>query len=111
MMPWINIRGDHVSCDGTPYHLTSCWSDVQLYTETRHLAIVRSDTEARSKGDACVWMADHVTVGAMHVCRMMLRSSRPLVCRGQPEPGHHVTNLSLGHCFQHLLKVKSEYPR
>ncbi|GFY32765.1 hypothetical protein TNCV_4638711 [Trichonephila clavipes] len=44
----------------------------------------------------------------MHACRMMRWISQLLVCRGRPEPGHPVTDLSLAHWSQHLLcKIKT----
>ena len=39
------------------------------------------------------------------------QSSRLLVCRGCPEPGGHVSDLSLVHWFQHFLTIQSEWPR
>ncbi|GFS48301.1 hypothetical protein TNCV_2296781 [Trichonephila clavipes] len=41
------------------------------YPSVRRLAMVRTDTEARSEGFAYVWIADNEAVGSRHACRMM----------------------------------------
>ncbi|GFX32347.1 hypothetical protein TNCV_4411151 [Trichonephila clavipes] len=52
-------------------------------------------------------MVENETVSATRACRMILRSSQLLVCRGHPEPGHRVTDISLFHRTQHIYTIKS----
>ncbi|GFV59563.1 HTH_Tnp_Tc3_2 domain-containing protein [Trichonephila clavipes] len=64
-------------------------------SQARRLARVRTDTKDRSEDVACVWIANHETVGPMRAYRMMCQCSQPLTCRGRPEPGHCIKYLSL----------------
>ncbi|GFY27482.1 hypothetical protein TNCV_2071021 [Trichonephila clavipes] len=52
--------------------------------------------DPRSKDAVYVWIVANEAAGSMRACRMMLRSSRRLVCRGH-QPGRHVNDLSSVH--------------
>ncbi|GFV82185.1 hypothetical protein TNCV_2790831 [Trichonephila clavipes] len=80
-------------------------------TIVKCLAMVQTDIEARSEDTACLRRADNETVGAMHVCRLMVWSSRLLVYRGCSESCRRETGLFVVHSSKHILIVKSERPR
>ncbi|GFX75248.1 uncharacterized protein TNCV_3042711 [Trichonephila clavipes] len=64
----------------------------------RHLRMVLKDTGSLSKGATCTWMAADEAVGYTRALLTMRRSSKRLVCRGCPEPGLHVNDISRIHC-------------
>ncbi|GFV94900.1 uncharacterized protein TNCV_1028981 [Trichonephila clavipes] len=69
---------------------------------------VREDIGAPSEGATFAWMMADEEVGRTRVCLMMWWSSRRLVCRGHPEPGLHVNDISRIHWSQHILKTISD---
>ncbi|GFW75294.1 uncharacterized protein TNCV_4189491 [Trichonephila clavipes] len=69
--------------------------------------MVREDTRASSEGVTCAWMAADEAVGCTRSFRW---SSQRLVCRGFPEPGLRVNDISRIHWSQHLLTTQSERP-
>ncbi|GFW75449.1 uncharacterized protein TNCV_4426331 [Trichonephila clavipes] len=64
---------------------------------TRRLRMVRENTGAPSEGATCAWMAADEAVGCARAFRMILRSSRRLVCQGHPEPGLRINDISQIH--------------
>ncbi|GFX34844.1 uncharacterized protein TNCV_2327841 [Trichonephila clavipes] len=72
--------------------------------------MVREDTGAPNEGATCAWVTFDETVGCTRAFLTMWWSSRRLVCRGCPEPGLHVNDISLIHWSQLLLTTKSERP-
>ncbi|GFS64959.1 uncharacterized protein TNCV_1584531 [Trichonephila clavipes] len=72
--------------------------------------MVREDTGAPNEGGTCTWMAADEAVGCTCAFLMMWRSSQRLVCRGHPEPGLCVNDISGIHWSQHLLTTQSEQP-
>ncbi|GFY28741.1 uncharacterized protein TNCV_3441081 [Trichonephila clavipes] len=76
----------------------------------RRLRMVRKDTEAPSEGATCAWMAADETVGSTLAFLTMWWSSRLLVCRGRPEPGFRVNDISRIHWSKHLLTIQSKRP-
>ncbi|GFX01095.1 uncharacterized protein TNCV_4580611 [Trichonephila clavipes] len=74
------------------------------------LRIVRENTWAPSEGASSAWMVADEAVGCTRTFLTTWRSSRRLVCRGRPEPGLHVNDISRIHWSQHLLTTQSEWP-
>ncbi|GFU01332.1 uncharacterized protein TNCV_3538431 [Trichonephila clavipes] len=72
--------------------------------------MVREDTGAPNEGVTCVWMAADGAVGCTRASLTMWRSARQLVCRGRPEPGLHVNDISWIDWSQHFLTTQSERP-
>ncbi|GFV15602.1 uncharacterized protein TNCV_4836281 [Trichonephila clavipes] len=70
--------------------------------------MVRENTGAPNEGADCAWMAGDEAVGCTRVFLTMWWSSRRLVCRGRPEPGPRVNDISGIHWSQHLLTTQSE---
>ncbi|GFW64801.1 uncharacterized protein TNCV_4451031 [Trichonephila clavipes] len=70
--------------------------------------MVREDTVAPNEGVTCAWMEADEAVGCTHAFLTMWRSSRRLVCRGRPEPGFPVNDMSRIHWSQHLLITQSD---
>ncbi|GFW09739.1 uncharacterized protein TNCV_868021 [Trichonephila clavipes] len=64
----------------------------------------------RSEGATWAWMAADEAVGCTRAFLTMWWSSQRLVCRGCPEPGLRVNDISLFHWSQHLLTTQSEWP-
>ncbi|GFX01797.1 uncharacterized protein TNCV_1022001 [Trichonephila clavipes] len=60
----------------------------------RRMCMVLGDTRASSEGATCAWMAADEAVGCTRVFSTMWWSSRRLVCRGRPETGLHVNDIS-----------------
>ncbi|GFU79386.1 uncharacterized protein TNCV_871571 [Trichonephila clavipes] len=73
----------------------------------RRLRMVRG---APSEGATCSWMATDEAVSCTRAFLTMWRSSRRLVCRGRPEPGYRVNDISGIHWSQHLLTTQTEWP-
>ncbi|GFS94624.1 uncharacterized protein TNCV_3649711 [Trichonephila clavipes] len=65
---------------------------------------------APNEGATCAWMAADEAVGCTHTFLTMWWSSRRLVCRGRPEPGLHVNDISRIHWSQRLLTTQPEWP-
>ncbi|GFW82691.1 uncharacterized protein TNCV_3492631 [Trichonephila clavipes] len=65
---------------------------------------------APSKGATCIWTAVNEAVGYTLYSLAIFVSYDVAVCRGRPEPGRLVNDVSSVHWFQHLLTVKSERP-
>ncbi|GFV89098.1 uncharacterized protein TNCV_4912971 [Trichonephila clavipes] len=63
----------------------------------RCLRMVREDTGAPHEGATCAWIAANEAVGCKRAFLTMWRSSRRLVCRGHPEPGLRVNDISQIH--------------
>ncbi|GFW45313.1 uncharacterized protein TNCV_4734201 [Trichonephila clavipes] len=63
---------------------------------------------ASSEGATCAWMVADEAVGRTRAFLTMWWSSRWLVCRGRPEPGLRVNDISRIHCSPHLLTTQSE---
>ncbi|GFU89370.1 uncharacterized protein TNCV_1783521 [Trichonephila clavipes] len=76
----------------------------------RHLRMVREDTGDPSEGATCAWMVADEAVGCIRAFLTMWRSSRRLVCRGHPDPGLRVNDISRIHWSQHLLTTQSDRP-
>ncbi|GFV80059.1 uncharacterized protein TNCV_4654761 [Trichonephila clavipes] len=76
----------------------------------RRLRMVREDTGAPNEGAPWAWMAADDAIGCTRAFLTMWRSSRRLVCRGHPEPGLHVNDISRIHWSQHFLATQSERP-
>ncbi|GFX33146.1 uncharacterized protein TNCV_5043131 [Trichonephila clavipes] len=72
------------------------------------LHMVREDTRTPNEGPTCAWMAADEAVGCTRVFLTMGRSSRRLVCRGHPEPGLHVNDISQIRWSQYLFRTQSE---
>ncbi|GFU80748.1 uncharacterized protein TNCV_514751 [Trichonephila clavipes] len=72
--------------------------------------MVQEDTGSLVKVLPVPWMADGEAVGCTRAFLTMWKSSRRLVCRGRPEPGFHVNDISRIHWSQHLLTTQSERP-
>ncbi|GFT25233.1 uncharacterized protein TNCV_181061 [Trichonephila clavipes] len=60
----------------------------------RHFHMVREDTGASNEVTTCAWMAADEAAGCTRAFHTMWRSSRRLVCRGRPEPGLRVNDIS-----------------
>ncbi|GFX63359.1 uncharacterized protein TNCV_3619621 [Trichonephila clavipes] len=75
----------------------------------RWLLMAREDTGAPSEGVTCAWMAADEAVGCMRAFLMMWQPSQRLVCRGHPDSGLHVNDISWIHWSQHL-STQSERP-
>ncbi|GFS53391.1 uncharacterized protein TNCV_1327281 [Trichonephila clavipes] len=73
----------------------------------KRLRMVRKDTGAPSEGATCAWMV-YEAAGCTRAFFTMWRSSRRLVCRGRPEPGLRVNDISRIHWSQHLLRTQFE---
>ncbi|GFW55682.1 uncharacterized protein TNCV_120661 [Trichonephila clavipes] len=76
----------------------------------RRLRMVREDTRIPKEGAICAWMVADKAVGCTWAFLTMGRSSRRLVCRGSPEPGLRLNDISWIHWSQHLLSIQSERP-
>ncbi|GFT09871.1 uncharacterized protein TNCV_416391 [Trichonephila clavipes] len=74
------------------------------------LCMVREDTGAPNEGATCDWMAADKAVGCTRAFLKMSWSSEQLVCRGRPEPGLRVNDISRIHWSQHLLTIQSQRP-
>ncbi|GFX30772.1 uncharacterized protein TNCV_1181501 [Trichonephila clavipes] len=72
--------------------------------------MVREDTRIPNEGATCAWMSADKAVGCTRAFLTMSWSSRRLVCRGRPQPGLRVIDISRIHWFQHLLTTQSERP-
>ncbi|GFY28728.1 uncharacterized protein TNCV_3440951 [Trichonephila clavipes] len=59
--------------------------------------MVREDTGTPNEGATCAWMVADETAGCTRVFRTMWRSSQRLACRGRPEPGLRVNDISWIH--------------
>ncbi|GFT00419.1 uncharacterized protein TNCV_1981601 [Trichonephila clavipes] len=71
---------------------------------------LREDTEAPSEGATCAWLTANEAVGCARAFLSMGLSSQRLICRGHPEPGLRVNDISRIHRSQHLLTTESERP-
>ncbi|GFU33425.1 uncharacterized protein TNCV_4362451 [Trichonephila clavipes] len=76
----------------------------------RCLRMIREDRGDPSEGAPCSWMAADEAVGCTRLFSTMWMSSQRLVCRGRPEPGLRVNDISWIHWSQHLLTIQSERP-
>ncbi|PRD32882.1 UNVERIFIED_CONTAM: Oca2 [Trichonephila clavipes] len=81
----------------------------KLY-DAKHLRMVQEDTGVSSEGATCAWMAADEAVGCTHAFLTMWRSSRRLVCRGRPQPGLRVNDITRIYWSKHLLTTQSERP-
>ncbi|GFV51924.1 uncharacterized protein TNCV_1322771 [Trichonephila clavipes] len=54
-----------------------------------------------NEGATCSWMAANEAIGCTCAFLTMCRSSRRLVCRGSPDPGLRVNEISRIHWSQH----------
>ncbi|GFU26022.1 uncharacterized protein TNCV_5105071 [Trichonephila clavipes] len=96
---WVGVKGS--TCNGHRDH--KCPS-------ARRLRMVREDTGAPNEGATCAWIAADEAVGCTRAFFTMWRSSRRLVCRGLPEPGLRVNDISRIHWSLHSLTTQSERP-
>ncbi|GFX41582.1 uncharacterized protein TNCV_3109781 [Trichonephila clavipes] len=55
-----------------------------------------------SEGSTCAWMAVDEAVSCMRAFQTMWRSFLRLVCRGRPEPGLRINDISRIHWSPHL---------
>ncbi|GFU74611.1 uncharacterized protein TNCV_4900061 [Trichonephila clavipes] len=76
----------------------------------RRLRIVGEGTGVPNEGVTCAWMAADETVSCTRAFLTMWRSSRRLVCRGHPEPGLRVNDISRIHWLHHFLRAQSVRP-
>ncbi|GFV78342.1 uncharacterized protein TNCV_95021 [Trichonephila clavipes] len=83
---WVGVIGS----TRNECHDTKCPS-------ARRLAMVRKDTGARIEVSDCLWIVANEAVDSTRACHTMRRSSRRLVCRGRPERGHRVNDVSSVH--------------
>ncbi|GFX17790.1 uncharacterized protein TNCV_475901 [Trichonephila clavipes] len=74
----------------------------------RKLRTVREDTGSPKEDATCAWMADDQVVRFTRAFLTMWRSPRRLICRGRPEPGLLVNDISRVRWSQHLLTTQSE---
>ncbi|GFV39133.1 uncharacterized protein TNCV_4759471 [Trichonephila clavipes] len=72
--------------------------------------MVREDTGPPSKGATCAWVAADEAVGCTSAFLTMWLSSRRLICRGRPEPGLRVNDISRIYWSQHLLTTQLDRP-
>ncbi|GFS75949.1 uncharacterized protein TNCV_4665911 [Trichonephila clavipes] len=79
-------------------------------SSARRFRMIRENTRAPSEGGNCAWMAADEAVGCTRAFFTMWQSSRRLVCRGRPEPGLRVNDISRIYWSQHLLTTQSEWP-
>ncbi|GFV09780.1 uncharacterized protein TNCV_2598351 [Trichonephila clavipes] len=91
MHRWVGVKGS--SRNGRHF---------PTYPSTRHFRMVREDTGSPSEDTICAWMAADEAVGCTRAFITMRWSSLRLVCRGRPEPGLRVTDISRIHWAQHL---------
>ncbi|GFW42378.1 uncharacterized protein TNCV_239751 [Trichonephila clavipes] len=96
---WVGVKGR--SCKG-------CRNPI--CPSLRRLRMVREDTGAFSEGATCALIATDETVGCTRTFLTMWWSSRLLVCRGRPDSGIRVNDISRIHWSQHLLTTQSEMP-
>ncbi|PRD32519.1 UNVERIFIED_CONTAM: hypothetical protein NCL1_20185 [Trichonephila clavipes] len=61
------------------------------------LRMVREDTGGPNEGSTCVWIATDAAVGCTSAFLRMWWCSRRLICRGCPDPGHRVNEISRIH--------------
>ncbi|PRD25786.1 UNVERIFIED_CONTAM: hypothetical protein NCL1_39911 [Trichonephila clavipes] len=54
--------------------------------------MVRENTGAPSEGATGAWMVADEAIGCTRAFLLMWRSSRRMVCRGYPKPGHRSYN-------------------
>ncbi|GFX45179.1 uncharacterized protein TNCV_3432271 [Trichonephila clavipes] len=66
------------------------------------------DTGAPNEGSGCARMAADEAVGCTRAFITIWRSSRRPVCRGRPEPGLRVNDISRIHWSQYLLTTQSD---
>ncbi|GFV21525.1 uncharacterized protein TNCV_5121121 [Trichonephila clavipes] len=71
--------------------------------------MVREDKGVPSEGAIFAWMAADEAVGCARAVLPMWWYSRRLACRGRPEPGFHVNDISRIHSSQHILTTQSEW--
>ncbi|GFV08411.1 uncharacterized protein TNCV_328451 [Trichonephila clavipes] len=72
--------------------------------------MVREDTGGPTENAIRAWMAADEAVGCTRAFLMIWWSPRRLVCRGHPEHGLHVNDISQIQWSQHLLTTQSERP-
>ncbi|GFS96637.1 uncharacterized protein TNCV_3944151 [Trichonephila clavipes] len=75
----------------------------------RRLRMVREDTGVSNEVRYPCWVAADEVIGCKRAFFTMWQSRR-LVCRGHPEPGLHVNDISWIPWSQHLLTTQSERP-
>ncbi|GFV65752.1 uncharacterized protein TNCV_4153881 [Trichonephila clavipes] len=78
--------------------------------EPMPVLLVRESTGAHREGSICAWMVADEAGGFTRAFLTMWRSSRRLVCRGRPETGVRVNDISQIHWCQHLITTQSERP-
>ncbi|GFW80477.1 uncharacterized protein TNCV_2415791 [Trichonephila clavipes] len=76
----------------------------------RRLSTVREDTGTTNEDATYASMVADKAVGCTRAFLTMWWSSRRMVCRGRPEPGLRVNDISWIHWSQHLLTTQSERP-
>ncbi|GFS69823.1 uncharacterized protein TNCV_3101411 [Trichonephila clavipes] len=116
----VPFRSSTVSLCPAPFQTRSRWVGVKGSTRngrrdpkcpsTGRLRMDREDSGVLSEGAASVWVVADEAVGCTRAFLTMWRFSRRLVCRGHPEPGLHVNDISRIHWSQHLLTTQSEWP-
>ncbi|GFV03308.1 uncharacterized protein TNCV_4019051 [Trichonephila clavipes] len=94
---WVGVKGS----TSYGYRDPNCPS-------TWRLRMVLEDTGAPNEGATCDWMVADEAVGCTRTFLTMWRSSRRLFCRGHPEPGLRVNNISRIHWSQHLFTTPLE---
>ncbi|GFV58217.1 uncharacterized protein TNCV_3434001 [Trichonephila clavipes] len=98
-LQWVSVKGSTLNgrCD------PKCPS-------IRCLHSIREDTGAPREDVTCAWMAADEAVGCTRSFLTIWRSFQRLVCRGCPEPGLRVNDISRIHWSQHHLTTQSERP-
>ncbi|GFX90462.1 uncharacterized protein TNCV_2073401 [Trichonephila clavipes] len=77
---------------------------------SRRLRMVREDTGVPSGGATCAWIAADEAVGCTRAFLTMWWYFRRLDCRGRPESGVQVNDISRIHWSQQFLTTQSEWP-
>ncbi|GFV81970.1 uncharacterized protein TNCV_3151681 [Trichonephila clavipes] len=80
------------------------------FPSARCFRMFLEDTRDPREGATCAWMESDEAVGFTSAFLTMWQSFRRLVCRGRPEPGLRVKDISRIHWSQHLLTTQSEQP-
>ncbi|GFV35325.1 uncharacterized protein TNCV_3203571 [Trichonephila clavipes] len=93
---WVGVMGS----TRNGHHDSKCPS-------ARCLRRIREDTGVPNEGSTCAWTAVDEAVGCRRAFLTMWQSSRQLVCRGRPEPGFRVNDISRIHWSQYLLTIKA----
>ncbi|GFU27062.1 uncharacterized protein TNCV_280451 [Trichonephila clavipes] len=96
---WMSVKGS-----------TRNWRRDPKCPLARSLRMVREDTGALSEDATCAWMTADGAFGCTRAFLTMWRSFRQLVCRGRPDLGLRVNDISGIHLSQQPLTTQLERP-